>query len=79
MADATLFRQALNERLRGHDAYYGITHNGRMLGLLRWELLKQRRRWLNRRNRRGGMNWQQFNELIRAFPLAPARIVHPVM
>jgi len=72
-------QRKLNEKLRGHDAYYGVTHNLRMLQLLRWELLKHWRKWLNRRNRKGGLNWEQFNDLLREYPLAPARIVHSVM
>ncbi len=69
----------LNQKLRGHDAYYGVTHNGRMLSQLRHEVQKQWRRWLNRRNRGKGYNWEQFNELLRQLPLAPPRVVHSIM
>ena len=48
-------QRKLNEKLKGHDAYYGVTHNLRMLQMLRWELLKHWRKWLNRRNRKGGI------------------------
>ena len=71
--------QQLNAKLRGHDAYYGVTHNVAMLQRLREEVKTQWRRWLNRRNRRGGYNWKQFNELLRELPLTPARVVHSVM
>jgi hypothetical protein len=39
----------LNEKLRGHDAYYGVTGNFRMLQCLRWEVAKTRRKWLQSR------------------------------
>jgi len=72
-------QRKLNEKLRGHDAYYGVTHNMRMLEKLRRELEKHWRKWLNRRNRQGGMNFEQFNQLMKSYPLAPARIVHSAM
>lgn len=72
-------QRKLNEKLRGHDAYYGVTHNAEMLSRLRWELHKHWRRWLNRRNRKGGLSWQEYNNLIGNYPLAPARVVHSVM
>jgi len=28
---------------------------------------------------KGGLNWEQFNDLLREYPWAPARIVHSVM
>jgi len=69
----------LNAKLRGHDAYYGVTHNIRKLSELRHQVQKQWRRWLNRRNRGNGYNWNQFNELLRQLPLAPPRVVHSLM
>ena len=71
--------QQLNAKLRGHDAYYGVSHNIRMLQQLRSEVQKQWRGWLNRQNRRGGYSWEQFNGLLGQLPLAPARIVHTIM
>jgi RNA-directed DNA polymerase len=69
-------QRVLNEKLRGHDAYYGITGNHRMLHQLRWEVQKVWKRWLARRNRSRGHNWEQFQALLRTFPLVPARVVH---
>ena len=74
------FRQAqgpeLVEGLRGHDAYYGVTGNHHLLQRLRWEVAKLWRKWLARRNRGPGPNWQQFASMLRIFPLTPARVVH---
>jgi group II intron reverse transcriptase/maturase len=72
-------QRVLNEKLRGHDAYYGITGNYRMLHQLRWEVQKVWKRWLARRNRSRAHNWEQFQALLRTFPLAPARVVHSQM
>ena len=72
-------QRVLNEKLRGHDADYGITGNHRMLHQLRWEVQKAWKRWLARRNRGRGPNWNQFQALLRAFPLTPARVVHSRM
>ena len=66
----------LNEMLRGHDAYYGVTGNSRMLAKLRWEVAKLWRKWLVRRNRGKSPNWERFQGMLRVFPLQPARIVH---
>lgn len=69
-------QRKLNEKLRGHDAYYGVTGNYCMLSRLRWEVAKLWRRWLGRRNRSGAPNWEKFQALLRTFPLIPAHIVH---
>jgi RNA-directed DNA polymerase len=69
----------LNKKLQGHDGYYGVTGNFRMLSKLRWAVAKLWRKWLGRRNRGKPKNWQQFHELLRVFPLTPARIVHSAL
>ena len=69
----------LNQKLRGHDAYYGVTDNYRMLSKLRWQVAKLWRMWLGRRNRGEPPNWEQFQGMLRVFPLTPARIVHSRM
>ena len=69
-------QRELNEKLRGHDAYYGVTGNHHMLSRLRWEVAKLWRKWLVRRNRGNSPNWEKFKAMLRTFPLLPARIVH---
>ncbi len=71
-----LQQRELNEKLRGHDAYYGVTGNYRMLSQLRCEVAKLWRKWLLRRNRGNSPNWEKFQAMLRTFPLLPARIVH---
>jgi group II intron reverse transcriptase/maturase len=69
-------QREINEKLRGHDSYYGVTGNDRMLSRLRWEVAKLWRKWLVRRNRGNSPNWKKFNAMLRTFPLLPPRIIH---
>ena len=69
---------ALGRKLRGHDAYYGITGNARALSLLRLLVRRIWRRWLNRRSWKSALTWTRMNRLLEVFPLPPARVVHSV-
>lgn len=60
----------INQKLRGHYQYYGVTDNTRgvksYLNAVKWLLLK----WLNRRSqRRSYTNDTFFNGLLKTFPL----------
>jgi len=67
---------ALNAKLRGHDAYYGITGNYRMLKLLRRQVERSWRKWLSRRSRKAALTWEKMADLLQRHPLAQARVVH---
>lgn len=69
---------ALSRKLRGHDAYYGITGNGRALSLLRHYVRRIWHKWLNRRSWKTALTWVRMSRLLEAFPLPPARVVHSV-
>jgi group II intron reverse transcriptase/maturase len=69
-------QQKLNEKLRGHYAYYGVTGNGSALSRLRHEAERRWRKWLLRRNRERALPWTWFRRLLQRFPLAPVRTVH---
>lgn len=69
---------ALSAKLRGHDAYYGITGNHRMLHLLRRQVARTWRKWLSRRSRKAGLTWVKMSALLRRHPLPAARVVHSV-
>jgi len=71
-------QQALSRKLRGHDAYYGITGNARALSRFRHEVRRLWRKWLNRRSRATRLNWAAFARLARRYPLPPARVVHSI-
>ena len=66
-------QQKLNEKLRGHYAYYGVTGNSEALSRFRWEVDRCWRRWLDRRNRERSMTWNVFRRLLQRYPLAPVR------
>jgi group II intron reverse transcriptase/maturase len=68
----------LARKLRGHDAYFGITGNARALAALRHLVRRIWHKWLNRRSRKAGLNWQRMNALLARFPLPPARVVHSI-
>jgi group II intron reverse transcriptase/maturase len=70
---------ALNRKLQGHYAYYGITGNARALSRFRREVERTWRFWLSRRSRqRADMTWEKFQRLLQRYPLAPPRVVHSV-
>jgi RNA-directed DNA polymerase len=68
--------RVLTQKLRGHDAYYGITGNGKALARLHHEVRKIWRRWLARRGGKRSWTWERYEELLRRFPLPAARVVH---
>jgi hypothetical protein len=72
-------QREINAKLQGHDAYYGVTGNHRMLSKLRSEVARLWRKWLLRRNRGNSPNWEKFQAMLRTFPLLPARIIHSKM
>ena len=67
---------ALSQKLRDHDAYYGITGNARALARFRQEVRRRWRKWLNRRSSKASLDWEAFNRLLRSYPLPPLRGVH---
>jgi RNA-directed DNA polymerase len=70
--------RTLSQKVRGHDAYYGITGNARALQAFREGVKRCWRQWLSRRNRLRAMIWDQFARLLEHYPLPPPRVVHSV-
>jgi len=72
--------KALNAKLRGHDAHYGITGNSAMLARLRFHVERIWHKWLSRRSRKARLLWSEMQRLLRdVFPLARPRVVHSVL
>ena len=69
---------ALTRKLRGHDAYYGITGNAEALGMLRHWVRRIWRKWLSRRSWKAPLSWARMGRLLEVFPLPAARVVHSV-
>ena len=71
---------ALNLKLAGHYAYYGVTGNARSLHRY-WDWVRRYwLKWLNRRHRqRHSLSWERFQAVHEAtYPLRRPRIVHSV-
>jgi len=68
----------LSRKLRGHDAYYGITGNGPAIVTLRHRVQEVWQQWLSRRSWAAAVTWDDMNRVLRAFPLPPARVVHSI-
>jgi len=73
-----LQQQKLNQKIRGHCAYYGITGNGAALARFYDSVTQSWWKWLNRRNRQRDLTWEAFACLLKRYPLAPVRTVHSV-
>lgn len=71
-------RRVLAEKLRGHDAYYGITGNASSLCRFHTEVQRTWRKWLSRRSQAAFISWDRFCRLLERHPLPPARVVHSI-
>ena len=69
-------QEALNSKLQGHYAYFGVTGNRRALDNMLLEVERVWRKWLGRRSQRGRMPWVKFFRLLKRYPLKRARIIH---
>ena len=69
----------LCRKLRGHDAYYGITGNNRSLELFRYGVNRAWKRWLCRRSRGAQRkNWAWYERVAARYPLPCPKIVHSI-
>ena len=64
----------LNQVLVGYFHYYGITDNSERIWDFQDKMKKLLVKWLNRRSQRRSYTWDNFNELIKNFPIAKPRI-----
>jgi group II intron reverse transcriptase/maturase len=71
--------RALSLKLRGHDAYYGITGNISALQRLRYCVGRVWYKWLSRRSYKARRSWEWMLQLLQRFPLPPPRVVHSAL
>jgi len=65
----------INQSLRGHYQYYGVTDNTRSLERFRDLVKGLLFKWLNRRSQRRSFDWERFNaRIMTLFPLLPPAI-----
>ena len=69
---------ALQRKLQGHYAYYGITGNYRALARFYWWVVALWRKWLVRRSPRKRLTWAGFTRLSHRYPLPLPRVVQSV-
>jgi group II intron reverse transcriptase/maturase len=67
-------RDALNKRLRGHYAYYGVPANYACLHQVYCFVVRTWMKWLRRRSQTRHLTWARYNVLLRRFPLDTPRI-----
>jgi RNA-directed DNA polymerase len=70
--------QTLNQKLRGHYAYYGITGNYIALQRFREEVRRLWWKWLGRRKSGNRLSWSWFARLQQRYPLLNAAAIHSV-
>ena len=70
--------RALEQRLRGHYAYFGLTGNSRSLQNVFQAVRRSWRKWLGRRSGKAKRSWEWYMNLSGYYPLPPPRVVHSV-
>ena len=71
-------QEYLSRVVRGHCGYYGVTGNGKRIGWFRTQVARSWRKWLSRRRRAGGLNWDRMNEVLKRHPLPPATVMRSI-
>lgn len=64
----------VNQILTGYFHYYGITDNSRSISAFRYRVLRSLFYWLNHRSQKRSYNWKSFNDMLKAYPIVPAKI-----
>ena len=70
--------EAINSKLQGHYAYYGVTGNARALSRYLRQAERTWRKWLNRRSQRARMSWEVMNRLLQRYPFPQPHISSPI-
>lgn len=69
-----IIMERVNQKLRGHYQYYGITDNIKMLRRFYNETETLLYKWLNRRSQRNSYNYEKFKMMLKYYPLEKPRI-----
>lgn len=65
-------------KVRGHIAYYSVSHNQVSVELFVKRATQILFKWLNRRGGRRRLCWAKFQRFMQAFPLPAIRVHHPL-
>jgi hypothetical protein len=60
--------------LQGYYNYYGFAGNYATLNKFRYAIENMWFKWLNRRSQRKSFNWQEYQRLLKLYPLPTPRI-----
>ena len=66
----------LNLKLNGMFRYYGICNNYRWMNNIRFYIIGELRKWLNRRSQKGKISWAKMTNIIKYNPIASPKIHH---
>ena len=61
--------EAINQKLRGHYNYYGVSDNWDSLIQYKRQIVKRLYYWLKRRSQRSSLDWDKLNKLLKIYPL----------
>ena len=64
----------INQVLNGYYNYYAITDNSEALNRFYQRILKLLFKWLNRRSQRTSMDYEQFNLMLKRYPVSVPKI-----
>lgn len=70
--------KTLVAKLRGHYEYYGISGNYASIAKFYKRSCELAYKWINRRSQKKSMNWKQFSEYLKQFPLPKPEIRHNI-
>jgi len=70
--------KVLAAKIRGHYEYYGISGNYASLRAFYGRTCKLVFKWINRRSQKKDMNWKQFMDYLKRFPLPKPEIKHNI-
>jgi hypothetical protein len=66
----------LNAKLRGYyNYYYGVSGNADKINKFDFFVNRILFKWLNRRSQRNSYAWEEFNALLKAFPMIKPKVV----
>ena len=63
-------------KLRGHNQYYGMSHNSESIRIFSYEARRLFFKWINRRSQRKSFNWEKFHLFLKRYPPPTPRIIH---
>ena len=66
----------LKSKLAGHIQYYGVSGNYPAISKFYYITLCLVHKWLNRRSQKKSMNWANFNNYLKCYPLPKPKIKH---